>query len=268
MHGTQALLTGALKDKIGFDGFIVSDWNGIAQVPGCSNASCPQAIIAGIDMVMVPEDWKAFIANTTKQVEDGAIPMARIDDAVTRILRVKLRAGLFDRKPSDGRYAGKADALVHRDLARQAVRESLVLLKNERKALPLKRGQRVLVVGKSADSYANQTGGWTLTWQGTDNVNADYLNADTVLAGLREALGRGPRDLRPDRRHGQPRQVRRRRGGDRRNTLCRDQRRHHRLRHDGAQPPASRRPCRAEGCGGTWQAGGDRLHVRPPALHQ
>ncbi|UNK48731.1 glycoside hydrolase family 3 C-terminal domain-containing protein [Lysobacter sp. S4-A87] len=189
MHGTQALLTGALKDKIGFDGFIVSDWNGIAQVPRCSNASCPQAINAGIDMVMVPEDWKAFIANTIKQVEDGTIPMARINDAVTRILRVKLRAGLFDRKPSDGRYAGKADALVHRELARQAVRESLVLLKNERKALPLKRGQRVLVVGKSADSYANQTGGWTLTWQGTDNTSADYLNADTVLAGLREALG-------------------------------------------------------------------------------
>ncbi|HEY5803643.1 MAG TPA: glycoside hydrolase family 3 N-terminal domain-containing protein [Lysobacter sp.] len=189
MHGAQALLTGALKDKIGFDGFIVSDWNGIAQVPGCSNASCPQAINAGIDMVMVPEDWKAFIANTTRQVEDGTIPMARIDDAVIRILRVKLRAGLFDRKPSDGRFAGKTDALVHRDLARQAVRESLVLLKNERKVLPLKRGQRVLVVGKSADSYANQTGGWTLTWQGTDNVNADYLNADTVLAGLRDALG-------------------------------------------------------------------------------
>ncbi|MFC3816773.1 glycoside hydrolase family 3 N-terminal domain-containing protein [Lysobacter sp. GCM10012299] len=189
MHGAQALLTGALKDKMGFDGFVVSDWNGIAQVPGCSNASCPQAINAGIDMVMVPEDWKAFIANTIAQVEAGTIPMARIDDAVTRILRVKLRAGLFDRKPSDGRYAGKADALVHRELAREAVRESLVLLKNERKALPLKRGQRVLVVGKSADSFTNQTGGWTLTWQGTDNASADYLNADTVLTGLRDALG-------------------------------------------------------------------------------
>lgn len=189
MHGAQALLTGALKDRIGFDGFIVSDWNGIAQVPGCSNASCPQAIIAGIDMVMVPEDWKAFIANTIAQVEDGTFPLARIDDAVTRILRVKLRAGLFERKPSGGRYAGKADALVHRELAREAVRESLVLLKNERRALPLKPGQRVLVVGKSADSYVNQTGGWTLTWQGTDNTNTDYLNADTVLAGLREALG-------------------------------------------------------------------------------
>lgn len=189
MHGAQPLLTGALKQKMGFDGFIVSDWNGIAQVPGCTNASCPQAINAGIDMVMVPDDWKAFIANTTAQVERGEIPMSRIDDAVTRILRVKLRAGLFDRKPSDGRHAGTADATVHRELAREAVRKSLVLLKNQRSTLPLRPGQRVLVVGKSADSLANQAGGWSLTWQGTDNVPTDYTNADSVLAGLREALG-------------------------------------------------------------------------------
>jgi beta-glucosidase len=189
MHGTRALLTEALKDKMGFDGFVVSDWNGIAQVKGCSNASCPQAINAGIDMAMVPDDWKAFIANTLRQVESGEIPMARIDDAVTRILRVKLRAGLFGHKPSDSRYAGDEKALQHRELARRAVRESLVLLKNEGNALPLKRGQRILVVGKSADSMPNQAGGWSLTWQGTDNVNADYPNADTVLAGLREAAG-------------------------------------------------------------------------------
>lgn len=191
MHGAAPLLTGALKEKMGFDGFVVSDWNGIAQVKGCSNASCPQAILAGVDMVMVPDDWKAFIANTIRQVEDGAIPMSRIDDAVRRILRVKLRAGLFDRKPSDGRFAGNAQALVHRELAREAVRESLVLLKNERKTLPLRRGQRVLVVGKSADSMPNQSGGWSLTWQGTDNANSDYLNGDTVLAALRGALGEG-----------------------------------------------------------------------------
>jgi len=189
MHGAKPLLTEALKEKMGFDGFIVSDWNGIAQVPGCSNSSCPQAINAGIDMVMVPDDWKAFIANTIREVEGGQIPMSRIDDAVTRILRVKLRAGMFDRKPSDSQYAGKPDATVHRDLAREAVRESLVLLKNNGNALPIKRGQRVLVVGKSADSFANQAGGWSLTWQGTDNVNADYRNADTVLTGLRAALG-------------------------------------------------------------------------------
>ena len=189
MHGAQALLTGALKDKMGFDGFVVSDWNAIAQVPGCTVSSCPQAINAGIDMVMVPDDWMAFIANTTKQVEDGTIPVARIDDAVSRILRVKLRAGLFEHKPSDGKYSGDAKALVHRDLAREAVRKSLVLLKNNRAALPLRKGQRVLVVGKSADSLANQAGGWSLTWQGTDNAGFEYRNGTTVLAGLREALG-------------------------------------------------------------------------------
>ena len=190
MHGSHALLTEALKDKMGFDGFVVSDWNGIAQVPGCINASCPQAINAGIDMAMVPEDWEAFIANTTRQVGSGEIPLARIDDAVTRILRVKLRAGLFGQKPSDSRHAGKAEALLDRELARRAVRESLVLLKNEAGVLPLKRDQRILVIGKSADSYANQSGGWSLTWQGTENVNADYLHADTVLAALRETTGK------------------------------------------------------------------------------
>ncbi|RJG23948.1 glycoside hydrolase family 3 protein [Massilia cavernae] len=189
LHGSQALLTGVLKTKMGFDGFVVSDWNGIGQVPGCSNASCPQAINAGIDMVMVPDDWKAFIANTIRQVEQGQIPMARIDDAVTRIVRVKLRAGLFDKTPSQNSYAGKADALQERALARQAVRESLVLLKNDGGALPLARGKRILVVGKSADSMPNQTGGWSLTWQGTDNRNSDFPNGDTILAGIREAAG-------------------------------------------------------------------------------
>ncbi|MBW8823918.1 MAG: glycoside hydrolase family 3 C-terminal domain-containing protein [Xanthomonadales bacterium] len=189
MHGAKALLTDALKQKMGFDGFVVSDWNGIGQLPGCTNDSCAAAINAGIDMVMVPDDWKAFIANTTKQVENGQIPMSRIDDAVARILRVKLRAGLFTRKPSDSRYAGKETALQARDLARRAVRESLVLLKNEKNLLPLHHGQRILVVGKTADSIANQVGGWSLTWQGTDNTNADFPNAQSILSGLREVAG-------------------------------------------------------------------------------
>lgn len=191
MHGAKALLTDALKQRMGFDGFIVSDWNAIGQLPGCSNARCAAAINAGIDMVMVPDEWQAFIEQTTAQVERGEIPMARIDDAVRRILRVKLRAGLFERKPSDSRHAGDAAALVDRALARRAVRESLVLLKNDGHLLPLKRGQRVLVVGKSADSIPNQAGGWSLTWQGSDNTNADFPNADSLLAGVREAVGAG-----------------------------------------------------------------------------
>jgi beta-glucosidase len=206
LHGNSYLLNDVLKTKIGFDGLVVSDWNGIGQVQyqdangdtkTCTNASCPVSINAGIDLVMVPDDWKAFIANTIAQVEAGEIPMARIDDAVTRILRVKLRAGLFKLeggasvavKPSLRAGAGDASALVHRDLAREAVRKSLVLLKNDGGVLPLKRGEKILVVGRSADSMSNQTGGWSLTWQGTSNTNADFPNGDTLLAGIREAAG-------------------------------------------------------------------------------
>jgi beta-glucosidase len=189
MSGARALLTGALKDKMGFPGFIVSDWNAIGQLPGCSNASCPQAINAGIDMVMVPDDWQAFIANTTRQVKDGEIPMTRIDDAVSRIVRAKLVMGAFGKRPSQRAGAGDANLLQDRALARRAVRESLVLLKNNHDVLPLKRGSRVLVVGKSADAIANQVGGWSLTWQGTDNGNADFPHATSVLAGIRKADG-------------------------------------------------------------------------------
>ncbi|MBR7800562.1 glycoside hydrolase family 3 protein [Undibacterium fentianense] len=189
MHGSKALLTDALKDKMGFDGFVVSDWDGIAEVPGCSNDSCAQAINAGIDMVMVPDNWKSFIANTIAQVERGEIPMARIDDAVSRILRVKLRANLFGKKPSQNQYAGKQEALLARDIARQAVRESLVLIKNNQQVLPLQRGKKILVVGKNADSMINQSGGWSITWQGTENKEGDYTPGDTILTGIKEAAG-------------------------------------------------------------------------------
>lgn len=189
LHGHRHLLTTVLKEQMGFDGLVVSDWNGIGQVAGCSDTRCAQAINAGIDLVMVPEHWQAFISDTIALVERGEIPMARIDDAVRRILRVKLRAGLFDKSPAQNQFAGQPDALQARELARRAVRESLVLLKNERQVLPLRREARVLVVGKSADSLENQTGGWTLSWQGTGNKNSDFANGQSVLAGLREALG-------------------------------------------------------------------------------
>jgi beta-glucosidase len=187
VHGSRTMLTEILKEKMGFDGFVVTDWNGIADVPGCRKDSCPQAINAGIDMVMVPDDWKAFIANTVKDVEAGRIPLTRIDDAVSRIVRVKLRAGVFDKRPSQSAWAGRDDALLARELGRRAVRESLVLLKNEGPALPLAASRRILVVGKAADSMANQTGGWALTWQGTANTNADYPKGETILAGLKAA---------------------------------------------------------------------------------
>jgi beta-glucosidase len=138
----------------------------------------------------VPNDWKAFIANTVAQVEAGAIPMARIDDAVSRIVRVKLRAGLFGQKPSASRYAGRQDALQNRPLARELVQKSLVLLKNDTGALPLAPGQRILVVGEGADSMALQSGGWSLTWQGTGTTNSDFTTGDSILAGIAAANGR------------------------------------------------------------------------------
>jgi beta-glucosidase len=198
LHGSRALITDVLKNKMGFDGIVVSDWNAIAEVPGCAIDSCAQAINAGIDMIMVPDDWQKFIANTIAQVQRGEIPMARIDDAVTRIIRVKMRAGLFGKKPSQNGFAGKAEALQARDLAREAVRKSLVLLKNDGATLPLARGKKILVVGKSADSLVNQTGGWSVTWQGADNKNSDFPNGDTILAGIVDAAGAANVSYAPD----------------------------------------------------------------------
>ena len=190
MHGNKALINAVLKGRLGFDGLVVSDWNGHGQVPGCSDSSCAAAVNAGIDVFMVPEKWREFIENTVAQVEKGEVPMSRIDDAVTRILRVKMRAGLFDEpKPSQRAGAGRVDQLQDKALAREAVRRSLVLLKNNHQLLPLARGKKVLVVGRSADNIANQTGGWSITWQGNENTNADFPNATSVLAGIRQALG-------------------------------------------------------------------------------
>ncbi|AGX88163.1 glycoside hydrolase family 3 protein [Candidatus Symbiobacter mobilis] len=190
MHGSKEMLTDVLKTKMGFDGLVIGDWNGHAQVTGCTNTSCAAAINAGVDIIMVPADWKAFLTDTITKVESNTIPIARINDAVTRILRVKKRAGLFAAlRPTQRANAGVEAKLLHRDLAREAVRKSLVLLKNNGEVLPLQRGKRILVVGKSADSIPNQMGGWSLTWQGTSNTNADFPNADSILAGIREAAG-------------------------------------------------------------------------------
>lgn len=200
MHGNRYLVNDVLKHRLGFDGLVVSDWNGIEQVPGCTKMRCPQSINAGIDLIMVPEDWKAFIANTVADVRGGAIPMARIDDAVARILRVKLRSGLFDESPTAAPHpdASAVGDAASRAIAREAVRKSLVLLKNERGALPLSRAGRVLVVGAGADSMAAQSGGWSLTWQGSENNNSDYTNGDTILGAVRKTVGAGRVDYSPD----------------------------------------------------------------------
>jgi beta-glucosidase len=204
VHGNRHLLTDVLKGRLGFDGYVIGDWNGHAQVPGCSNESCPAAINAGVDMIMVPEDWKALLANTLEQVRSGEIEQSRIDDAVRRILRVKMRAGLFTGgRPSSRPQAGDASlvgAADHRSLAREAVRQSLVLLKNGEGLLPLSRNLNVMVVGDGADDISKQSGGWSVTWQGTEVTNEDFPGANSIFAGIREAVtaGGGSATLSPD----------------------------------------------------------------------
>lgn len=192
-HGNKYLLTDVLKQRMGFDGFVVGDWNGHGQVKGCSNQSCPQSINAGLDVFMVPTDaWKPLLENTIAQIKQGEIPMSRVDDAVSRILRVKLRAGLFE-KPSPAKrpLSGKTEligAKEHRVIARQAVRESLVLVKNKNQLLPLSPKQKFLIAGDAANNIGKQSGGWTITWQGTGNNNQDFPGGSSIYDGLKKNI--------------------------------------------------------------------------------
>ena len=190
MHGNRSLITDVLKGRMGFAGFVVSDWNGHAQLPGCSRSSCPAAYNAGIDMIMAPDRWKGLFENTLAQARAGLIPLTRIDDAVRRILRVKARLGLFEQ---DRPWEGKLEVLgspEHRALAREAVRKSLVLLKNNGNVVPLKPGAHVLITGASADDIGRQCGGWTLSWQGTGNTNSDFPHGQSIYSALQEAIAR------------------------------------------------------------------------------
>ena len=203
MTGNRSLLTGVLKERMDFGGFIVSDWNAHSQLPGCTNADCPQALLAGLDMYMAPDSWKPLYESLLREAKAGQIPMARIDDAVMRILRVKARLGLFDAgRPSARPLAGKWDVLgspAHRAVAREAVRKSLVLLKNQG-VLPLKAGAHLLVAGDGADDIARQSGGWTISWQGTGVTNADFPGATSLWKGLKGAVkaAGGSAELSPD----------------------------------------------------------------------
>jgi beta-glucosidase len=204
VHGSRTLLNDALKLQMGFDGLVVGDWNAHGQVPGCTNTSCPASINAGLDMFMAPDSWMGLYENTLAQVRSGAIPMARLDDAVRRILRVKLRAGLFNKgAPSARPLAGRFQLLgapEHRAVARQAVRESLVLLKNNGGLLPLKPSANVLVAGDGADNIGKQSGGWTITWQGNGATNADFPGATSIYGGIQQAVRQaaGTATLSPD----------------------------------------------------------------------
>ncbi len=178
MHAHRAMITDLLKDKLNFDGIVVSDWKAYSRFGETD------IVNAGIDMVMaVDGDLGMFQDGVRHAVLNGVIPQARIDDAVRRILRQKFRVGLFDNPFPDKQLIGKIGIKEHRGVARQAVRESLVLLKNENSLLPLRKKAKVVVVGEFGDNSGLQSGGWTVNWQGTTE---NYTGATTILEGIRK----------------------------------------------------------------------------------
>jgi beta-glucosidase len=188
MHGNAFLLTTVLKGELGFEGFVVSDWAGIDELPGNYHSDVVQAVNAGLDMVMVPTDYRTFIKELTAAVNAGEIPMVRIDDAVRRILTIKFRLGLFENFYADRTLTAEVGSAAHREVARACVRESLVLLAKKDGILPLSRtATRIHVAGNGADNIGNQCGGWTISWQGS---SGDITEGTTILEALRaEAPG-------------------------------------------------------------------------------
>ena len=188
MHGHRRLLTDVLRGELGFTGLLVSDWNGVDELPGERDENVEQAINAGIDMVMAPDTYREFIASLKKNVEAGRVPMSRIDDAVRRILIAKIRLGLFERPFGEPSLLSEVGSAEHRAVARQAVRESQVLLVNRGNTLPLAPNlSRIAVAGKAADDIGLQSGGWTISWQG---ASGSVTEGTTVLAAIRNAAPR------------------------------------------------------------------------------
>jgi beta-glucosidase len=189
MHGHRYLLTDVLKGELAFAGFLVSDWAGIDQLPGDYASDVETAINAGIDMVMVPDRYREFISTLRSLVQAGRVPQSRIDDAVRRILRTKIDAGLFDGPYADRALLAQVGSEAHRQVAREAVRRSLVLLENEGGVLPLsKAARRLHVAGRSADDLGHQCGGWTITWQGGSGA---ITTGTTILQAIRAAVPAG-----------------------------------------------------------------------------
>ena len=192
-HSHRYLIQDVLKEEMGFRGFVISDWNGVDPLADDYGEAVAMAVNAGIDMVMVPETWKAFIGELRERVERADVPVERIDDAVARILRVKLVCGLFERGRPWGRRGANGSNFgspEHREVAREAVRKSLVLLKNEGGVLPLDKGGRILVTGRGAHDRGWLCGGFTVEWQGV-------VGNDRIEGGLR--CGRGSRRWRQGR---------------------------------------------------------------------
>lgn len=185
-HGYAPLLTDLLKGELGFKGFVVSDWAGIDQLPGDYSSDIERSINAGIDMVMVPINYEYFIGELKKLVTAGRVPMTRIDDAVRRILRVKIQMGLFEKPFTDRSLTPSIGSGEHRAVARECVRQSLVLLKNADSTLPLKKTlSRIHVAGKNADNIGNQCGGWTISWQGS---SGNITDGTTIFDAIKQTV--------------------------------------------------------------------------------
>ena len=192
LHSHKRLLTDILKGELAFQGFVVSDWAGIDQIDGqrgFTGAEISAAVNAGIDMIMVPTDYRQFLQLLRNEVDGGRITMERIDDANRRILTKKFELGLFERRFTDRALTSTVGNQAHRDLARDAVRKSQVLLKNDGGVLPLaKSGGKIFVAGKSADDIGLQSGGWTISWQG---AAGNVTPGTTILQGIRATVGTG-----------------------------------------------------------------------------
>ncbi|MFD4315546.1 glycoside hydrolase family 3 N-terminal domain-containing protein [Streptomyces sp. NPDC058548] len=184
MHANAEMINGVLKDRMGFEGFVISDWQAIDQIPGDYPSDVRTSVNAGLDMIMVPTNYQEFTRTLTSEVESGRIPTARIDDAVARILTQKFRLGLFEKPYADTTNLPSIGSAGHRAVAREAVAKSQVLLKNEGSVLPLKPAQKVYVAGSNADDLGNQAGGWTISWQGSSGRTT---TGTTILEGMRKA---------------------------------------------------------------------------------
>jgi beta-glucosidase len=184
MHANQELITDVLKGSMGFEGFVISDWEGIHQIPGDFATQVRTGVNAGIDMMMEPFSAQAFEDTLLAEVQAGRVPMSRIDDAVSRILTKKFELGLFEHPFTDRTNIDDIGSPAHRAVARRAVAESQVLLKNERATLPLRKNADVYVAGSNADNIGNQAGGWTLTWQGG---STNQIPGTTILEGIQAA---------------------------------------------------------------------------------
>jgi beta-glucosidase len=184
MSASKELLTDVLKRKIGFDGFLISDWDAVTQLPGDFATQVRTSVNAGMDMFMQPYDAPQFEQTLAAEVQAGRVPMSRIDDAVSRILRAKFQLGLFEHPFTDRTHIGTVGSPAHRAVARRAVAESQVLLKNDHHTLPLKPSQRIYVAGANADDLGNQAGGWTVSWQGQSGNTA--FPGTTILRGIRD----------------------------------------------------------------------------------